>query len=98
MTDFLPNNQIQLLRNGEDFFPALVTAIENANKTIYIQSYIYKVDKVGLSIGNSLKLAAGRGIAVNVLLDGFGCKDIPKSYIQELEIAGVNLLFYRLDK
>ena len=40
MITFLPNNQITLLRGGEEYFPALVTAIENASQTIYLQTFI----------------------------------------------------------
>ena len=95
MITFLPNNQITLLRGGKEYFPALVTAIENASQTIYLQTYIYELDKAGIDIGNALKQAAQRGIAVNILLDGFGCKDMPKTYLSELENAGVQVLFYR---
>ena len=95
MTNFLPNNQIQLLRSGEEYFPALITAIDNANHCIYLLTYIYEIDKAGISIGNALKQAAQRGVAVNVLLDGFGCKDMPKAYVKEFENAGVQVLFYR---
>lgn len=95
MTNFLPNNQIQLLRSGEEYFPALIKAIDNANQTIYLQTYIYQVDEAGISIGNALKRAAQRGAIVNILLDGFGCKDMPKAYIKELENAGIQVLFYR---
>ena len=95
MITFLPNNQINLLRGGEEYFPALATAIKNASQTIYLQTYIYEIDKAGISIGNALKQAAQRGVAVNILLDGFGCKDMPKTYLKELENAGVQVLFYR---
>ena len=95
MITFLPNNQITLLRGGEEYFPALVTAIENASQTIYLQTYIYELDKAGISIGTALKQAALKGIAVNILLDGFGCKDMPKTYLSELENAGVQVMFYR---
>ena len=95
MTNFLPNNQIQLLRSGEAYFPALITAIENASHCIYLLTYIYETDKAGISIGTALKQAAQRGVVVNVLLDGFGCKDMPRAYLKELEDAGVQVLFYR---
>ena len=95
MITFLPNNQITLLRGGEEYFPALVTAIENASQTIYLQTYIYELDKAGISIGTALKQAALKGVAVNILLDGFGCKDMPKTYLREFENAGVQVMFYR---
>ena len=95
MMHFLSGNHIQLLRSGEEYFPALTTAIENANNSIYLQTYIYEIDKAGISIGNVLKQAAQRGVSVNILLDGFGCKDMPKAYLKELENAGVQVMFYR---
>ena len=95
MSNFLDGNHIQLLRSGEAYFPALIMAIENAVNTIYLQTYIYEVDKAGISVGNALKQAAQRGVAVNILLDGFGCKDLPKAYLKELENAGVQVIFYR---
>ena len=85
MTHFVAGNQIQLLRNGAEYFPALEIAIDRAQHSIYLQTYIYKADSVGIRIGNALKEAAKRGIAVHVLLDGFGCKDLPKDFVQALE-------------
>jgi cardiolipin synthase len=32
---------------------------------------------------------------VNVLLDGFGSKDLPKTFVEALEQAGVSVMFYR---
>ena len=95
MKNFLSGNHIQLLRSGEEYFPALTCAIENAYNSIYLQTYIYELDNAGIAVGNALKQAAQRGAAVNILLDGFGCKDMPKKYLKELENAGVQVLFYR---
>ena len=95
MPNFLDGNHIQLLRGGEAYFPAIIIAIEAAVSTIYLQTYIYEVDKAGISVGNALKQAAQRGVTVNVLLDGFGCKDMPKAYLKDLESAGVQVMFYR---
>ena len=95
MHPFIDGNQIQLLRNGAEYFPALETAIEHAAHEIYLQTYIYEPDKIGVRIGNALKRAAQRGVTVNILLDGFGSKDLPAAFVKELEMAGVNVMFYR---
>jgi cardiolipin synthase len=95
MTIFVNNNQIKLLRNGAEYFPALEAAIESASDEIYIETYIYQADIVGMSIGHALIRAAQRGVIVNVLLDGFGSKDLPKSYVKTLTQAGVQVIFYR---
>jgi len=95
MINFIGGNQIKLLRSGIEYFPALETAIESASHDIYIQSYIYQADTVGVSIGNALVRAAQRGVLVNILLDGFGSKDLPNNYIKGLEFAGIEVIFYR---
>ncbi len=95
MMHFFGGNQIKLLRNGSEYFPALESAIENATQEIYIQTYIYQADAIGIRIGKALMQAARRGVIVNVLLDGFGCKDLPKAFVQELVLAGVQIMFYR---
>lgn len=95
MTHFVSGNRIRLLRNGAEYFPALEAAITNATKEVYLQTYIYQADATGMLIGNALKQAARRGVQVHVLLDGFGCKDLPKTYVRELERAGVQVMFYR---
>jgi len=95
MTHFISGNQLQLLRNGAEYFPALEAAINSAGHEIFLQSYIYQADVTGIRIGNALTQAARRGVAVHVLLDGFGSKDLPEAYVRELELAGVQLMFYR---
>ena len=92
---FIGGNQIKLLRSGAEYFPALALAIQNAKHTVYLQTYIYEIDSIGIYIGNALKQAAQRGVTVNVLLDGFGCKDLPKAYVKELVATGVRVMFYR---
>jgi len=92
---FSSNNKVTLLRGGAAFFPALEQAIEQAKVAIYLQTYIYAADATGIRIGNALKKAALRGVTVNLLLDGFGSKDLTKDYIDELQQVGVKLMFYR---
>ncbi|MGB4812615.1 MAG: cardiolipin synthase ClsB [Methylophilaceae bacterium] len=95
MAHFVAGNQIKLLRNGAEYFPALETAIAHAKHDVYLQTYIYQVDKAGTRIGHALTNAAKRGVAVHLMLDGFGCKDLPEYFVSSLEQAGVQVLIYR---
>ena len=95
MTHFISGNQIELLRNGTEYFPALESAIAAANSEIYIQSYIFQQDSVGTRIANALIEAARRGVIVHLLLDGFGSQDLSKTYVKSLQAAGLKLIFYR---
>ena len=93
--DFTTGNQIALLRNGIEYFPALEAAIANAQHEIYLQTFIFQADVTGVRIGNALKQAAQRGVIVNLLLDGYGCRDLAKEFINDLQHHGVRVKFYR---
>ncbi|HEY0268436.1 MAG TPA: cardiolipin synthase ClsB [Methyloradius sp.] len=95
MSQFLPDNQITLLRNGAEFFPALETEIDRARHEIHLQTYIFENDEIGQRIAAALMRAASRKVTVNLLLDGFGSKDFPSSLLDELQAAEVNVLFFR---
>lgn len=95
MTNFIKGNQIHLLRNGIEYFPALEAAIAQAKSSIYLQTYIFAQDAVGVTIGNALMTAARRGVATHLLIDGFGSKDLPSSFVEMLEEGGVQVMFYR---
>lgn len=95
MMHFTERNHIELLRNGEAYFPALIAEIDEAQYEVHLQTYIYEVDVAGTAVGDALKRAAQRGVGVYLLLDGFGSKDMPKPYLRELQDAGVQAMFYR---
>jgi cardiolipin synthase len=88
-------NRITLLRNGTELFPALEAAIDAAQSDVRLESYIYVDDPAGTRIAEALKRAAGRGVAVRVLLDGFGSRTLPKAFVAALRQAGVMIEFYR---
>ncbi len=95
MINFVAGNHIELLRNGTAFFPALAKAITQAKQSVYLQSYIFESDAAGIQIADALKAAAQRGVIVRVLLDGFGCKNMPRDFVKALKQAGVQIMFYR---
>ncbi|MDP3608447.1 MAG: cardiolipin synthase ClsB [Methylophilus sp.] len=95
MMQFLPGNHVSLLRSGAEYFPALEAAIANAEQEVYLQTYIFELDATGYRIGSVLMQAAQRGVAVHLLLDGFGSKSLSKQYVRELQQAGVQVMFYR---
>lgn len=92
---YVGGNELTLLRCGAEFFPALEVAIDSAEHEIHLQTYIFEADNVGRAIGEALKRAAQRGIVVNLLLDGFGSNTLPQAYVEELQAAGIDVVFYR---
>ena len=94
-TQFLSGNHVLLLRNSAEYFPALETAINQAQSTIYLQTYIFADDVIGNKIAQALKNAALRGVMVHLLIDGFGSKDLSEKFVEDLEETGIRLMFYR---
>jgi cardiolipin synthase len=92
---FVAGNRIELLETGAEYFPALLAAIDAAAAEIHLQTYIYANDATGRAVSAALANAARRGVAVRVLVDGFGAREFPAAFGAELEAAGVEVLVYR---
>lgn len=70
----LRGNTIDILRNGEMAYPAMLTAIAEARTSISLQSYIFDSDRLGLKFVDALAAAVRRGVRVRVLIDGIGVR------------------------
>ncbi len=92
---FLAGNAVALLENGEQYFPALEAAIDAAAHEIFLQSYIFDDDRTGRRIAAALTRAAARGVAVRVMVDGFGGRSFVAGLLPPLREAGVQVLIYR---
>jgi cardiolipin synthase len=68
----LPGNKIALLENGDEYFPAMLSAIRSARKTINFEAYIFYSDAIGDQFRDALCERARAGTEVRVLLDGIG--------------------------
>ena len=74
MNRFTPGNRVTLLRDGAEYFPALVQAFEAAEHEVWLESYIFADDATGRLVAAALARAAQRGVRVRVLVDGWGAK------------------------
>ncbi|GAA5178665.1 cardiolipin synthase ClsB [Niveibacterium umoris] len=91
----LPGNQVTLLECGVQYFPALIAAIDAAQREVHLETYIYALDPTGEAVTLALTRAAARGCAVRVLVDGFGGRDFADHTAPRLRAAGVEVLIYR---
>ena len=89
-------NRLTLLRNGAEYFPALEAAIRAAQREFFLETYIFADDDSARRITEALIEAADRGVAVHVLVDGFGSRDlIAPDLGYRLLAAGVKFLVFR---
>ncbi|UXY55766.1 cardiolipin synthase ClsB [Pseudomonas tohonis] len=89
--DWREGNHVELLINGEAFFPAVFEAIDKARHEVLLETFIVFEDKVGLRLKETLIAAARRGVRVELTVDGYGTADLGTRYIREMTEAGVNL-------
>jgi cardiolipin synthase len=88
------NNRVQLLENGEEYFPRVFEALRQAQSEILLETFIVFEDKVGNELQKILIEAAQRGVRITVNLDGFGCGELSTEYLAALSNAGVRLQIF----
>jgi len=92
-TAIVPGNTAELLKNGDEIFPAMTKAIREAQKTVNLETYIFQPDEAGKQFADAMIEAAGLGVEVRLLIDAWGSK---LGDLQEpLEKAGVRWRKYR---
>ncbi|WHP29999.1 cardiolipin synthase ClsB [Trabulsiella odontotermitis] len=87
-------NRIELLENGDNYYPALFSAIDKAESKVILETFIWFEDEVGKQLHSVLLRAAQRGIQVEVLLDGYGSPDLSDDFVETLTSAGVIFRYY----
>jgi hypothetical protein len=73
-TPFVDGNAIELLNNGDAFYPRMLEAIEGAEVSITVEAYIYWAGEVGQLFARALAERASAGVTVKILLDAIGSK------------------------
>lgn len=91
-----PNNRLQVYTDAEEAFAAMLQAIEQAQETIYLETYIFEPDITGQTLLELLAKKAQQGLKVCLLIDAFGA--IPL-YLQPKKLAtyrqaGVEIAFF----
>jgi len=87
-------NMVSSLRNGDEIFPQMLSAIRRANKSIDLESFIYWSGAVGTEFTSALCERAKAGVKVHVLVDAFGSKEIDPHFIKQLRDAGAAVYSY----
>ena len=93
--EFLGNNQVDLLQGGDELFPRMCAAIDAAKREVWLATYIFHNDPAASAIQRALAAAAARGVAVHVVVDGFGSLATLAGLRSALQPAGVQLEVFR---
>lgn len=89
--DFTTGNQITLLNSGDEAYPAMLTAIAEAQRSILLETYIFDRDPIGEQFAAALGDAVKRGVTVRVLVDAVGARYSRPSIVSLLREKGVTV-------
>ncbi|WP_269537430.1 phospholipase D-like domain-containing protein [Cerasicoccus fimbriatus] len=92
---FTYGNTVEPLNNGNEIFPAMLSAIRSSHDHIELLTYIYWSGDVAKEFADALSERSMAGVTVRVLLDSFGCSDIKREYLDEMAEAGVQIQWFR---
>lgn len=92
---FRGGHQVELLRGGDQLFPAMIRAIERARHEVWLATYIVHDDEATRAVERALAQAARRGVRVRLVIDGFGSHDSLDLIEPRLRAAGVAVAVFR---
>lgn len=88
ITAEIQGHRLRLVVDGAARLASLLSMIESARHSLRLFFYIYEADPVGEQVRDALIRACHRGVAVTLLLDGFGSSRTPEGFFRALASAG----------
>ncbi len=90
-------NRVDVLRNGDEIFPSMTSAIRSAQRNINFSSYIYWTGGPTITdFGDALAERAAAGVQVHILLDAVGSAvKIDHSQVERWRAAGAQVEWFR---
>lgn len=88
-------NQVEVLRNGDEIFPAMLAAIEHAEHTVDLLTYVYWEGPPAEWFADALATRARDGLRVRVLVDAVGGRHLSDRLVARMQDAGVVFEWFR---
>lgn len=88
-------NLVDVLVNGDRIFPAMLEAIDEAERTIDLLTFVYWRGRIGTRFAEALSGKARSGVRVRVLLDAWGAASIDPALITSMKGSGVRVRWFR---
>ncbi|MGI8536508.1 MAG: phospholipase D-like domain-containing protein, partial [Mycobacteriales bacterium] len=88
-------NELTLLKNGDQIFPAMLAAIREATETIDFLTFVYWKGDIAREFAHALAERAKAGVRVRVLIDAVGGRLIENEHIDHMSDCGVQVEWFR---
>jgi cardiolipin synthase len=87
-------NAVQVLQNGDGFFPLLLRDIAAARTSVHIETYIWYDGKIARQLAAALARKAREGVHVRVLVDASGGRQLQDEVLEMLERSGAKVAHF----
>jgi cardiolipin synthase len=88
-------NRVEVLTNGDTFYPAMLDAIRHARETVNLEAYIFKLGEVADRMIAALSERAKAGVRVTIVMDAIGSFGAYRATRARLEAAGCRVAAYQ---
>ncbi len=94
---YYPGNKVEIFTSGRDKFESLLRDIDEAERYIHLQYYIFEDDQIGCRVKEVLIRKAREGVKVRVIYDHIGSIHVKKRFFAEMSEAGIMVYpFFRV--
>ena len=83
------HNRVELLHNGNNAFSALIASLQRATRSIHMEYYIIRDDRIGHTIAEILIRKARAGLEVRVIYDAVGSWRLSRATLRRMHAAGI---------
>jgi cardiolipin synthase len=88
-------NEITVLRNGIEIFPAMLEAISAAQRSVDLLTFIDWSGDIAVKFADCLSERARAGVRVRVLLDALGARQLDDELVTQMDEAGCDVRWFR---
>lgn len=92
---FSKGNSVSVLKNGDEIFPAMLNAIQDANECIDFLTFVYWHGDIADRFAEALSDKAREGLTVRVLLDAYGAFPMNQNLVELMKNSGVIVVWFR---
>lgn len=85
------NNEMEVYRNGYEFFPALLSEISKAKHHIHFISYIIDDDPLGNLLADALIAKAREGVEIRLIYDDVGSWKTKERFFERMREEGIDI-------
>jgi cardiolipin synthase len=90
-----PGNRVDILTNGDTFYPAMLEAIRSATETINMECYIFRHGQIADEFIEALSARARAGVRVTLVMDAVGSFGAFRESARPLGAAGCRVAAYQ---